>query len=602
MANRLALERSPYLVAHADDPVDWFPWGEEALEKARREDLPIFLSLGFSACHWCHVIHRESFLDPDIAGILNRSFVPVKVDRQERPDLDAVIMAFCIAMTGGGGWPLTAILTPGGLPFFAGTYFPPRATAWTPGLLDILSDVSNRWRIEIEKEDLVSFASKLAGKLAPPLSPNALERPVPPGEAMDLAFESFLKSEDTLCGGFGTAPKFPIPGNLLFLLHYERIRPGSGALAMAARQLEAMRLGGVFDHLGYGFSRYSVDRCWHIPHFEKMLPDNALLALLYNEVGSAVSRPALARVSGEVRKYLERDMRRPDGGYCASEDADSEGEEGLFYTWTREEVSRILHEDETERFCEAFGVSWDGNFENGRSVLRLENKKNGTGDPLDLGKPFEGSRALLLAERSGRVRPARDDSAIAEWNGLLLGALARLGREEPGSLEEARSLWRFCLERFSGQGGRLSRVAYASGPGIHNGCLDDYSAMLWGLSELYGSTGDRKIMERAELLYGQMEILFARPGLEGFDFLPSDGGPYPARIRHGEDGALPSGNGLAAYAAARLFRFSGDIAWKERACSVYRGFEPAIASFPGAFATLLAGMAEIQEVEAEGPA
>ncbi len=600
MANRLALEKSPYLIAHAEDPVDWFPWGEEALEKARGDDRPIFLSLGFSACHWCHVIHRESFLDPDIADILNRSFVPVKVDRQERPDLDAVIMAFCMSMTGGGGWPLTAILTPDGFPFFAGTYFPPRATARTPGLLEILSDIARRWRIE--KEGLASFASKLAGKLATPLPAQRSGKPVSPGEALDLAFESLLKSEDTRCGGFGTAPKFPIPGNLLFLLHYERIRPGSGAIAMAARQLEAMRCGGIFDHLGYGFSRYSVDRCWHIPHFEKMLPDNGLLALLYREVGKAVSRPALARVSGEVLEYLERDMKRPDGGYCASEDADSEGEEGLFYTWTREEVFRVLSAPEAGRFCEAFGVPGEGNFENGRSVLRLENPKNGTAGALEPGNSLEASRAILMAERSGRVRPARDDSAIAESNGLLLGALARLGHEDPGTLDKARSLWRFCRDRFFGEGGRLLRVAYRSGPGIHKGCLDDHAAILWSLSELYGSTGDGEILETAERLYGQMESLFARPGLEGFDFLPSDGGPYPARIRHGEDGALPSGNGLAAYAAARFFRFCGDPGWKERACSVYRGFEPGIARFPGGFATLLAGMAEIREVEAGGAA
>lgn len=595
MTNRLALEKSPYLKAHAEDPVDWFPWGEEALEKARGEDRPIFLSLGFSACHWCHVIHGESFLDPDIAGILNRSFVPVKVDRQERPDLDAVFMAFCMAMTGSGGWPLTAILTPDGFPFFAGTYFPPRATAWTPGLSEILSDVSRRWRIE--KDNLVSFASRLTGKLASTLAPEPLERRVPPGEAMDLAFESLLKSSDTLCGGFGTAPKFPIPGNLLFLLHYERIRPGSGAVAMAARQLEAMRLGGIFDQLGYGFSRYSVDRCWHIPHFEKMLPDNALLALLYHETGKAVSRPSMARVSEEILEYLERDMKRSEGGYCASEDADAEGEEGLFYTWTREEVFRVLPAPEAERFCKAFGVSGEGSFENGRSVLRLEKPRNGAGEALDIGKPFEGSRALLFAQRSGRVRPARDDSAIAEWNGLLLGALARLGREDRGTLEKARSLWRFCRDRFFGEGGRLLRVVYQSGPGIHKGCLDDHAAVLWGLSELYGSTGDAEILDAAERLHGHMETLFAGAGPGGFDYLPADGGPYPARIRHGEDGGLPSGNGLAAYAGARFFRFCGEERWKERACSIYRGFENGIARLPGGFATLLAGMAEIREVE-----
>lgn len=594
MKNRLGAEKSPYLLAHSEDPIGWFPWGAEALELARKAEKPIFLSLGFSACHWCHVIHRESFLDPEIAGLLNRSFVPVKVDRQERPDLDAVFMAFCMAMTGGGGWPLTAILNPEGLPVFVGTYFPPRSTARMPGLLEILSEVSRRW--PVEKEELARTAMRFAGKLSPAVS--AETNPVSAGEALDSAFKTFLRTSDPLHGGFGTAPKFPLHGNILFLLAYSRLNPGSEALSMAVRQLEAMRLGGIFDHLGYGFSRYSVDRQWHIPHFEKMLGDNALSVLLYHEAGLAASRPALGRVSKEVLEYLSRDMGRDGGGYCASEDADSGGEEGLFYTWTPGEITRVLGAEEAERFCRIFNVSEAGNFENGRSVLWREAEEKEDNETLELDPALEMNRRLLLEERSGRERPARDDSALAEWNGLVLGALSRLGTEDPETLAEAKSLWAFCREKFFSKDGRLLRVVYGDGAAGHKACLDDHAALLWGLAELYGATREGEFLEAGKRLSTQMEMLFSRAGQEGFDFLPSDGENFPIRIRRAEDGGLPSGNGMAAYGMARFYRFTDDTAWREKAQSIFRGFSSEIGRSPGAFATLLAGMAEIELVDA----
>jgi uncharacterized protein YyaL (SSP411 family) len=594
MRNRLGAEKSPYLHAHAEDPIGWFPWGTEALELARKENKPIFLSLGFSACHWCHVIHRESFLDPEIAGLLNRSFVPVKVDRQERPDLDAVFMAFCMAMTGGGGWPLNAILNPEGLPVFVGTYFPPRSTARMPGLLEILAEVSRRW--PGEKEELARTAARFAGKLSP--GGLAETHHLSAREAIESAFKAFCRTSDPLHGGFGTAPKFPLHGNTLFLLAYSRLNPGSAALSMAVRQLEAMRLGGIFDHLGYGFSRYSVDRQWHIPHFEKMLGDNALSVLLYHEAGVATSRPALGRVSKEVLEYLSRDMRRDGGGYCASEDADSGGEEGLFYTWTQGEINRVLGAEKAERFCRVFNVSESGNFENGRSVPWREPAENGEGEILELDSAFEISRCLLLEERSRRDRPARDDSALAEWNGLVLGALARLGAEDPESLAEAKGQWKFCRDSFFRKDGRLLRVVYDDGAAVHEACLDDHAALLWGLSELYGATREAEFLEAGRKLSTQMEMLFGRAGQEGFDFLPSDGEPLPLRIRYAEDGGLPSGNGMAAYGMARFYRFTGDTAWKEKAQAVYRGFSTEIGRSPWAFATLLAGMAEIELLDA----
>lgn len=593
MKNRLGAEKSPYLLAHSEDPVDWFPWGIEALELARKENRLIFLSLGFSACHWCHVIHRESFLDPEIAGLLNRSFVPVKVDRQERPDLDAVFMLFCMEMTGGGGWPLTAILSPEGLPIFVGTYFPPRSTARMPGLLEILQEVSNRW--PKEKDELATRASLFIEKRLPEVYSNVV--PVPAGEALDAAFKTFPRTSDPLHGGFGTAPKFPLHGNILFLLVYARLFPESEAIGMAVRHLEAMRLGGIFDHLGYGFSRYSVDREWRIPHFEKMMGDNALSALLYHEAGLATSHPALGHVSREVLEYLARDMRRDGGGYCASEDADSEGEEGLFYTWTPGEIARVLGEEEAARFCKIFNVSEAGNFEKGRSVLWREASEKEVADPLELDPAQEMDCSRLLEDRSGRERPARDDSVLAEWNGLLLAALSRLGTEDPGSLAEARSLWAFCRDKFFRKDGRLLRIVYGDGSAGHKACLDDHAAILWGLAELYGATREGEFLEAGKRLSSQIDRLFSRAGQEGLDLLPSDGENLPIRIRRAEDGGLPSGNGMAAYGMARFYRFTGDPCWKEMALSIYRGFSSEIGRSPGAFATLLAGMAEIELVD-----
>ena len=600
MGNRLCRENSPYLLAHADDPVGWFPWGPEALRKAREENLPVFLSLGFSACHWCHVNHRESFLDPGIAEILNSRFVPVKVDRQERPDIDAVYMAFCTAMTGGGGWPLTAILTPEGLPFFIGTYFPPRSTSRMPGLMEILEEITRRW--DREKLELARYAAQLAEKITPrPFTPGE-HAGIAPRKAVDLAFDNLARSSDPLNGGFGTAPKFPLPGNLLFLLAYDRLNPGSEALRIAVRHLESMRLGGIFDHLGYGFSRYSVDQKWQVPHFEKMLGDNALLALAYHEAGQAASRPALELVSSEVLEYLSRDMRREDGGYCSSEDADSMGEEGLFYTWTPEEIAEVLGREEAGEFCRVFNVTSGGNFERGRSVLWRSRKEGEAAELLHLDPVLERHCRALFEERSARVRPARDSSALAEWNGLMLGTLARVGTKRRACLDEARHLWGFCRKHLFDDVGRLRRVSYEGGQGVQKGCLDDYGALLWGLAELYGSTGEGEFLDEGERLCAGMESLFSRPGRGGFDFIPSDGDELPLRIRRAEDTGLPSGNGMAALGMARFYKFTGDPLWKEKALSVFSGFEPEIARFPGGFASLLSAVAEIGIFDAGGKA
>ncbi len=594
MKNRLAGERSPYLRAHAEDAIGWYPWGPEALARAKAEDKPIFLSLGFSACHWCHVIHSESFGDPEIAGLLNGCYLPVKVDRQERPDLDAIMMAFCVGMTGGGGWPLTAILTPDGMPFFTGTYFPPRSTARMPGLLEILEEIARRW--PVEREGLSRAGESLARKLNPPESP--VRGFIEPGKALAQALDSLRKSRDSLNGGFGTAPKFPLPGNILFLLsRCSPEDPGSEELAMAVCQLEAMRMGGIFDHLGYGFARYAVDRAWRIPHFEKMLGDNAMLALLYHEAGRITRRRDLGRVGEDILEYLRRDMRLSRGGYCASEDADSGGAEGLFYTWTPAEIASVLGTEEAEIFCRAFNVTENGNFEEGRSVLWRSRGPGVSGGIPALDPALQKALGKLLEERQKRERPLRDDSVITEWNGLLLGTLSRIGRDVPEFLEEARSLWEFGRTFFFRSDGRLLRLGWGDGNGSL-ACLDDYAALFWGVAELYATTGDCVFLESATRLSEEMNRLFCPSGQSGFDFLPVDGEPYPIRIRRAEEGGLPSGNGLAAYAMARLYRSTGNNAWKKSALSIYEAFSGEIARFPGAYATLLAGVAEIEAVEA----
>jgi len=565
MSNRLAQATSPYLLQHAHNPVHWHPWDDEALALARREDRPIFLSIGYSACHWCHVMERESFEDPEVAAELNAHFVPVKVDREERPDLDDLYMGAVQAVSGRGGWPMSVFLTPGLRPFFGGTYFPPRARMGMPGFLDLLRRVRQAW--ETQREAIEQDAGQLSGILAQ----EAPAAPALPGlEPVEEALAWLARNFDARWGGFGPAPKFPQPATLELLLR----RGGAGGRRMALATLDAMARGGIRDHLGGGFARYSVDPRWAVPHFEKMLYDNALLASVYLEAHQATGEARYARVAEDTLDYLLREMRDPEGGFHASEDADSEGEEGRFYVFTPADVEAALGAGAAEA-CRAYGVTPEGNFE-GATVLHLP------GEP-----PPEAVRLALRAWRDRRVRPGRDDKIVTAWNALALSALARayrvLGRE--AHLEAARGLARF-LRRDLWRDGVLLRT-WRGGKGHTPAFLEDHAALATALLDLYQADFDPAWAAWAREL-GEILLRDFQDPAGGF-FTSPVRPDLPIRQKPLHDGATPSGNTLAARALRDLHRLFGHGPFLEGAEGAVRAAAPLL----DRGAASAAGMADV---------
>ena len=575
MPNRLIHSLSPYLLQHAHNPVDWLPWGEEALARARSEQKPIFLSIGYSACHWCHVMERESFEHPAVAEVLNASFIPVKVDREERPDLDDLYMDAVQALTGRGGWPMSVWLTPDLEPFYAGTYFPPESRSGMPGFLPLLQGLADLW--QSDRPGLESQARSLAAELARQARVAAGEG-LPGDAALDGALEQLRRSFDPRWGGFGPAPKFPAHMAVDLLL----TRGGAGDRGLALRTLDAMWEGGLFDHLGGGFSRYSVDAQWRVPHFEKMLYDNALLASCYLGAFQAVGRPQDAQVARATLDYLLRDLQDPAGGFHASEDADSEGEEGRFYTFTPEEVAEALGPVDGPRFCAAFGVTLEGSFEHGRSVVhRFACPPEARLDPAE----DADLRARLRTWRDRRVRPGKDDKVLAAWNGLALSALAR-GAQVLGDsryLEAARSCAAF-LRRELWREGRLLRV-WRQGQAHTAAFLEDHAAVAEGLVDLFEADFDPAWLRWAEALGEQLLARFQAPE-GGFYGTPEGQEDLLFRSQPGYDQAVPSGNTLAARALLRLSRHLRRRDFREAAEGVLRAFGPSLARAPRAFLAL----------------
>jgi uncharacterized protein YyaL (SSP411 family) len=539
-SNRLAEATSPYLLQHAHNPVAWQPWDARALEQARREDKPIFLSIGYSACHWCHVMERESFEDPGVARFLNEQFVPIKVDREERPDLDEIYMAAVQAITGRGGWPMSVWLTPELKPFFGGTYFPPTARHGLPGFLQLLQGVARAWGER--RADIEGDAERLTTALAPAAAAEAVA--LPSARVFEAALEQLRRSFDARWGGFGGAPKFPQTMALELLL-----RRGTKAdRTIVMRSLEGMWAGGMFDHLGGGFARYSVDARWLVPHFEKMLYDNALLASVHLDAYQVTGEPRLAQVARETLDYLLRDLADPAGGLHSSEDADSDGAEGRFYVFTAAEVAAALGPERAPAFCAAFGITAEGNFEHGTSVLH----RFDAGPETSLADEAE-LRTRLLAYRATRNRPAKDDKVLAAWNGLALTALARgwqvLG--EPRYLDAATALAGF-LRRELWRDGILLRT-WRRGHGHTPGFLEDYGAVAQGLIDLYEAGFDPGWLDWARQLGEAMLARFEDPA--GGFFATAEGTPELLfRQRSLADGAIPAGNTLAAGALLRLAR------------------------------------------------
>ena len=546
--NRLAQETSPYLLQHADNPVDWYPWGEEALSRARDEDRPILLSIGYAACHWCHVMEHESFEDASTAAAMNERFVNVKVDREERPDLDAVYMEAVVALSGHGGWPMTVFLTPAGEPFYGGTYYPPEPRHGLPSFRQVLDSIAEAWR---ERRDDVSRA---AAQLVEAVRHSAELRPSNDplvDFVLGAAERNLAATFEPTHGGWGRAPKFPNAPALEFLLR----REGDTARAMVVKTLDEMAAGGMYDLLGGGFHRYSVDDRWLVPHFEKMLYDNALLAAAYLHGWLVTGTDRYREIAAETIEYMLRELLLPEGGLASAQDADTEGVEGLTFTWTEEEGAPpdLLQP-----------------FEHGRSIIRGE---------LD-----EATRERLLAIREERPKPLRDDKAIASWNGLALAALAEAGRrlERPDWIEAARRLGEFLLGALAGADGKLRR-SFRDGRTSGDGYLDDYANVAHGLLELHVATGELRWLREARRLALLAIELFGDEQHGGFFLAPADGEKLVARTKELDDHPLPSGNSMLAHVLLRLARIYGDDELERRAVSVLRLLRPALERVPSSF-------------------
>jgi uncharacterized protein YyaL (SSP411 family) len=592
MANRLSKEKSPYLLQHANNPVDWYPWDDEAFEKAGRENKPIFLSVGYSCCHWCHVMERESFEDDVVAAILNNNYISIKVDREERPDIDHIYMSVCQAMTGQGGWPLTILMTPDKKPFFAGTYFPKHEKWGRIGLVEILTQVSEKWR---QDPDLLVRTSE---KVTQAVQARDEKPPADKitGKILQNAFIEAGRLFDKQHGGFGTAPKFPTPHNLAFLLRYWKRNDDPEALAMVEKTLESMYRGGIYDHIGYGFARYSTDEKWLVPHFEKMLYDNALLALAFIEGFQATGRNLYARAAKEIFTYVLRDMTSPEGGFYSAEDADSEGEEGKFYVWSPDEIKEILGERDGDFYCRLFDITSKGNFE-GRNIPNLIYAPpfNAAGEvtlePEEMAGSIESQRRKLFENRAKRVHPYKDDKILTSWNGLMIAALAR-GAAVFGEIvygEAAARAVEFIFKKLRRKDGRLL-ARYRDGESAYPAYLDDYAFLTWGLLELYEAAFEITHLERALELAGQMIDLFWDKENGGFFFNGEDAEQLISRPKEIYDGALPSGNSVALHNLLRLARLTGEADLSEAAEKQITAFAGRVGEYPWGYTQFLTGI------------
>jgi uncharacterized protein YyaL (SSP411 family) len=590
--NRLIHETSPYLLQHAHNPVDWYPWGEEALRRAQAEDRPIFLSIGYSACHWCHVMEHESFEDEQIAALMNEHFVNIKVDREERPDLDEIYMHAVQAMTGSGGWPMSVFLTPDLEPFYGGTYFPPDDRYGRPGFAKVLLSVAQYYRTR--KEEAKGHAGRLRGYLEQMASLRSREGGLGP-DLLESAYRRLAGQFDHANGGFGGAPKFPGSMSLAFFLRYHRRAKAASALEMAAHACRKMACGGIYDQIGGGFHRYSVDERWLVPHFEKMLYDNALLSQLYLEVFQATGDAFFRRVVEETLDYVIREMEQPEGGFYSTQDADSEGEEGKFFVWTPEEVEQVLGEEKGEVFCRYFDITPHGNFEHGRSVLNVPVPMEGIAklfrmEAEAVREIVEEGRRRLFEAREGRVRPGRDDKVQTSWNGLMLSSFARacavLGESRYRIVAERAAA--FILDRLL-KDGRLLHT-YKDGRARFNGYLDDYSFFVCGLIDLYEATFDAGWLRRALDLTGVMLEQFWDEADGGFFFTGRDHERLLVRSRNPYDNAIPSGNSAAAHAFLRLSALTGREDLRERGGRALQVFRDFMAEAPGGFAHALCAL------------
>ena len=587
MPNHLMNETNPYLLQHADNPVDWYPWGEEALQKAKQKDKPIFLSIGYSACHWCHVMAHESFEDEKVAAILNEHFVSIKVDREERPDLDRIYISAVQAITGRGGWPMSVFLTPDGLPFYGGTYFPATRLYGMPSFTEILLAVADAW--ENRRQELIAGSKELVAVIERQSAMRNLQSETLNPEVLKYAFQNLQQDFDTVHGGWpfdhaqgkGGAPKFPQPMALEFLLRYHHTTGDERALQMVTQTLEAMARGGMYDQLGGGFHRYSVDNRWLVPHFEKMLYDNAQLARVYMHAWQVTGEPFYRTIAEEILDYVAREMTDDAGGFYSTQDADSEGEEGRFFLWTPDEIRQVLG-DQAETFMVAYGVTTTGNFE-GKNILEF------VGD-LDQRPALTAARRKLFAAREQRVHPGRDEKVLTAWNGLMLAAFTEgaraLGREDYQQIAERNAA--FLLRELRGEDGRLCRswkklpAGLQSAGGFINGYLEDYTHLIEGLLELYQTTFEPRWYQAARELADLMIEHFSAPE-GGFFDTSDDHEALIIRPKELQDNAVPSGNAMAAFVLLRLSGLAGEPRYAELAQRSLEPMQSLLARYPLGF-------------------
>ncbi len=586
--NKLISEKSPYLLQHSYNPVEWFPWGDEAFEKAKSEDKPIFLSIGYSTCHWCHVMEKESFEDEEVAALMNDSFVSIKVDREERPDIDGIYMTVCQVLTGSGGWPLTIIMTPDKKPFFAGTYFPKSERFGRMGMLQLLPRIKELW--QNRRSDLLKSAEEISNAISKSAQVTGNENL--DEQIFKKAFSNLKNRFDPEFGGFGTAPKFPTPHNLTFLLRYYKRYKDKSALEMVEKTLTQMRLGGIYDHIGFGFHRYSTDQQWLVPHFEKMLYDQALISNAYVELYQLTKNEFYKKTAEEIFEYVLREMTDSNGGFYSAEDADSEGEEGRFYLWTKDELQQFLNED-AEFFIERFHIEKNGNWIdsvngglNGTNIPHLKNKLNS-----DEEIKYENIRVRLFNEREKKIHPYKDDKILTDWNSLMISSLCKASQafDERKYYQTAKNSTDFILSKLRDKEGRLLHRFRDGEAGI-TAHLDDYAFLIQALIDLYETEFEIKYLETAFELNEYLIKHFWDNENGGFFFISDEAEKLIVRQKDLYDGAIPSGNSIAVLNLLRLSRITGNTEFEIKASLIGKYFSQSISNSPSAFTQFLCAL------------